>query len=311
MLIARPSDEGFIIIDGFSRIVRLGEGLAQTGILGDEAMARTIAALRVCADKLKHHGVRRVRAVATAACRRAENSGTFIEQVAAETGLAMEPISAEDEASLTLSGCAPLMRSGHGHGLLFDIGGGSTEVTWARTPDTGPPRALDLISLPLGVVTLADEFGFGILTPAQFEEIVSRVDGQIAPFCAANDIQGAVARDEVQMIGTSGTVTTLGALHLGLTSYDRARIDGLSIDMTHVRTMSARLSELDCEARRALPCVGPGRADLMLMGCAVLAAITRRWPVPAVRVADRGIREGLIMGMIDADQLGAKDTGAA
>ena len=298
MLIGRPCDGGFFVVDGFSRIVRLGEALAETGALQETAMARTIEALKICAEKIKSRNVRHVRAVATAACRHADNGDAFVKRVLAETGLELTTISADDEAQLTLSGCAPLLDTGHPHGLLFDIGGGSTEITWVETAANQTPRSLNVLSIPLGVVTLAESYGGDLLCANQFEEIIERLDADLAPFSTSNGICSAVADNQVQMIGTSGTMTTLGALHLGLTRYDRSRVDGLSIDMAHVRAQSARFSELDCQTREAMPCIGAGRADLMLMGCAVLAAITRRWPVDAIRVADRGIRDGLIMEMI-------------
>ena len=302
MLIGRRTNDGFTVVDGFSRIVRLGEGLHGSGNLHNAAMARTIAALRVCAGKIKQRRVRDVRAVATAACRRAANGQEFISRAAEETGIQLLPINPEMEADLTLKGCTPLFNSGHGRGLLFDIGGGSTEVMWVATQAEGRPRKLGMTSLPFGVVTLFEEFGDGTLSPAAYEEIIGRVDAGLAPFCREHGITGEISEGSVQMIGTSGTVTTLGALQLGLPRYERNRVDGLRIDFAAIRAISARLSEMDMDARRKLPCIGEGRADLMLMGCTILTAICNRWPVGRLRAADRGIREGLIMEMIDADQ---------
>lgn len=304
MLIARPSGDGFAVIDGYSRAVRLGEGLAASGRLADAAMDRTIDALKVCTEKIAARGAGRVRAVATAACRDAANGDAFIDRVAKETGLKLDAIDADAEAALTLAGCTPLLRTGHPKGLMFDIGGGSTEFLWIEVPTRGAPQVIDMVSLPWGVVTLAETYGDGDGNAAQdrYAEIVAAIDAQLAPFDAANAIGPAIAENQVQMLGTSGTMTTLGALHLGLRTYDRSRIDGLSMDLAHVRAHAARLSVMDCQERRRLPCVGDGRADLMLMGCAVLTAVTRRWPVPSIRIADRGIREGLILGMIEADR---------
>jgi len=304
MLIGRAGDNGFDVVDGFSRIVRLGEGLQSTGKLQAPAMDRTVAALRVCAAKIKQRRVRSVRAVATAACRRAANGREFTNRVARETGIDLQLISADLEAELTLKGCAPLFNTGHGRGLLFDIGGGSTEIMWAATPADALPRPLGVKSMPFGVVTLFEEFGDGVLPPDAYEEILRRVDEELAPFCNTHGISEAIADSSVQMVGTSGTVTTLGALQLDLPRYERRRIDGLHIDFSAIKALSARLSEMDLAARRKLPCIGEGRADLMLMGCAVLAAICRRWPIGSLRAADRGIREGLIMEMIEADRTG-------
>lgn len=307
MLIARPSDDGFTVIDGFSRIVRLGEGLVRAGTLHEAARERAAAALQICRERIDHHGAVRVRCVATAACRQADNGDAFVDQIHDATGLHLETITPDEEAGLTVSGCAPLLASGHPRGILFDIGGGSTEVMWLDTSGRSRPAVLDMVSLPLGVVTLVDEFGRGGLEPRHFDSIVQRVDERLEPFSARNAMDAALAANTVQMIGTSGTMTTMGAMHLDLERYDRARIDGLSMDLSHIRAMAARLSEMDFASRQALPCIGRSRADLMVMGCAVLTAIIRRWPVPVVKIADRGIREGLIMRMI-ADDL---DTGAA
>ncbi len=304
LLVARPSDDGFTVIDGFSRIVRLGEGLADSGRLGEAAIGRTVDALKVCAAKIRERGAGRVRCIATEACRRADNGDTFLDTVKQETGLAFETVSAETEAELTLCGCAPLLKTGHKHALLFDIGGGSTEVMWIDARNLHRPQALGVLSLPLGVVSLAERYGCGVMPEAVHREIVSVIDAGLAPFCAEHGIRSAIDGDHVQMIGTSGTVTTLGALYLGLPRYQRNRVDGLSIRFDSIRAMAAKLSGLDHEARQKLPCIGKERADLMLMGCAVLSAICERWPVGCLRAADRGIREGLLMGMIDADRKG-------
>ena len=264
-------------------------------------MERTIVALRVCAEKIRKRRVEQVRGVATAACRQASNGAFFLDQVTAETGITLNAIDARDEARLTLAGCSPLMQTGHPHALLFDIGGGSTEIMWIDSSKFGSPRLRDMVSLPWGVVTLSEEFG----APEQADQALScltqRIEGDLAAFDRANAITSAVNSGAVQMLGTSGTMTTLGALHLGLERYDRSRVDGLNLDLANVRAHAAKLFHMDCNAREQLPCIGPGRADLMLMGCAVLGAILQRWPVPTVRVADRGIREGLIMEMIAAD----------
>ncbi len=302
MLIARPSDGGFTVIDGFSRIVRLGAGLVRSGSLQDDAMDRTLTALDVCRQKIEHHAAAQVRCVATAACRQADNGDEFIGRILTRTGLAVEAITPLEEATLTLAGCSPLLRSGYTRGILFDIGGGSTEIMWLDIPHHGAPVVRDMVSMPMGVVTLVDEFGRGRLDRDTFEEIVTRADDRLKDFDSNNGISDAVGDGLVQMIGTSGTMTTLGALHLGLPRYDRARIDGLSLDLVHVRSLAARISEMDYRRRQELPCIGRGRADLMVMGCALLSAIIRRWPAAAVRIADRGIREGLIAEMIEANR---------
>ena len=302
MLVACPGGEtnadGFRVIDGYSRIVRLGEGLAASGRLSDEAIERTIKALKVCAGKIRSRGVKETRAIATEACRQAANGDDFLGRVEAETGLTMKIISAVDEAELTVAGCAPLLKTGHPKALIFDIGGGSTELMWIDFPSGGPPKALDILSLPIGVVGLAEEFGKDALAPETFEIIVERVTRALAPFEDRHRIAAEIEAGGVHMLGTSGTVTTLGAIYLDLPRYDRSRVDGLSIRMESIDAICAKLIGLDYDSRHHHPCIGPGRADLMAMGCAVITAIRRHWPATNLTAADRGIREGLLLEMI-------------
>ena len=301
MLVARPQGKGLRVVDSFSRIVRLGEGLAASGRLGEEAMQRTVEALKVCSGKMRANGASRIRNVATEACRRARNCRALMERVEAEAGLVLEPISSDEEAQLTLMGCAPLLDSRLPHALVFDIGGGSTEVTWVEQRRDAPPRALGMLSMPFGVVDLAERFGCDTLGADDFAEMVAIVDVGLAEFDARHGIAAEIAGGGVQMLGTSGTVTTLGALCLDLPRYDRSAVDGLDVEFDGIATISARLAAMDCAERAANPCIGRQRADLVGVGCAILEAICRRWPVGRLRVADRGIREGLLMGMMAAD----------
>ena len=297
MLIAKPSDKGPVVIDGFSRIVRLGEGLAHSGNLCEDAIQRTISALRVCASKIRRHNVIQSRHIATEACRQAINCKDFFEKVHAETGIMLEAIPAEEEATLTLTGCMPLLRCGHSRALMFDIGGGSTELSWIdlTTPE---PRAIGILSLPIGVVNLMEKNGKPDCTADGFDCLVAEIDALLAPFDAEFGISETFAREGARMLGTSGTVTTLGAMHLGLQRYDRSVVDGLTIDFADLEKLADRVSAMPCEARKSLPCIGPERADLMVMGCAILKAITKRWPAGRLRIADRGVREGLLVRMM-------------
>lgn len=310
LLLARPAQGdnkgdnkgGIHVIDGFSRIVRLGEGVQATGRLSNEAIERTIGALKVCAHKIKDRGAVETRSIATQACRQAANGQEFMDRVKRETGLDMKVIAATEEAELTLAGCAPLLKTGHSRALMFDIGGGSTELMWVETAPEKEPKALDILSLPIGVVNLAEEYGKDPLTPEVFEQIVDRIDADLAPFEDRNRIAPEIDAGNVHVLGTSGTVTTLGAIYLDLPRYDRARVDGLDIRTESIHPISAKLAGLDFQARNDHPCIGPGRADLMVMGCAVLSAIVRRWPVLSLTAADRGIREGLLLSMMAARQ---------
>ncbi len=297
LLLAEPTNDGFHVIDGFSRVVRLGEGVSKSGRLSEAAMQRTLAALKICASKVKKLNAQKVRCIATEACRRAENGDSFLKTVEDETGLTFETITPQLEAELTLSGCSPLLNTGHERALLFDIGGGSTEIMWVNTERGHEPEATGILSFPMGVVTLAEDYGDVGLDPDLYAEIRGRIAKKIDPFCEHHAIQDAIRGGIVQMLGTSGTVTTLGAIYLGLERYDRSRVDGLTIPFKNIRAISARLAGM--QTRRQIPCIGADRADLMLMGCAILGAICDRWQLKTLRAADRGIREGLLMGMIN------------
>jgi exopolyphosphatase / guanosine-5'-triphosphate,3'-diphosphate pyrophosphatase len=309
-----PANHEFTVVDGFSRIVRLGEGIGETGTLSQAAMDRTIEALSICAGKIAQRRVEHISCIATEACRRAANREDFIERVHRETGLKLDIISPEREAELTLAGCAPLLNSGHDKVLLFDIGGGSTEVQWVETPSHqgahGLPRALDVMSLPVGVVTLAERFGAGAMTAENHSAIIQQIAPELTAFSERNGIEAHIAADRVQMLGTSGTVTTLGAMHLALPRYDRSRIDGLTIDFSSIQAISAQLSGMSVTERRNISCIGPERADLMLMGCALLSGVCQCWPVGKLRIADRGIREGLLVEMIKSHQSSNRGAGA-
>ena len=310
LLIARRAAEGFRVFDAFSRIVRLGEGLNGSGRLSDAAQARTLGALHVCAAKIRRRRVTHLRAIATEACRRAGNCDAFLHRVRRETGIELEIISHDEEASLALFGCVPLLDRAVGHALVFDIGGGSTEIACMEVPggDTG---SIDIArsgarhlrawhSIPIGVVTLAEHHG-GQNVPAEaYEAMIAEVKAALAPFEARQGIGGLVARGELQMLGTSGTVTTLAGVHQCLKRYDRARVDGSYLDFETVRRLSRGIAAMSYEDRRAHPCIGRERADLVVAGCAILEAVCRMWPVGRLRVADRGLREGMLYTMIGA-----------
>ncbi|SOB80656.1 exopolyphosphatase / guanosine-5'-triphosphate,3'-diphosphate pyrophosphatase [Sphingomonas guangdongensis] len=290
LLIARPQGSGFAVVDAFSRIVRLGEGLAATGRLSDEAIERTIAALRVCADKLKRRDVALARSVATEACRRASNGPAFIERAYAETGIMLDIISAEEEARLAVLGCHALLEPGDGAALVFDIGGGSTELVLVDTA-TPQPRILDWHSAPWGVVSLTESVGG---PRGSYAAMRAAVRESFARFAARLPAECGRRR----LLGTSGTVTTLASVHLGLTSYDRAAVDGLLMPAAAMRTVSRRIAALDLSERARVPCIGAERADLVVAGCAILEEILDIWPAEQLGIADRGIREGILRGLM-------------
>jgi exopolyphosphatase/guanosine-5'-triphosphate,3'-diphosphate pyrophosphatase len=302
LLIARPAEGGMRVIDSFSRIVRLGEGLLSAGVLSDAAMARTVEALAVCAAKLRHRRVTHGRFVATEACRRAANCAEFVARVHEHTGIAIEIISTDEEARLVVTGCAPLLDRRVPYAVVFDIGGGSTELVWLKVPRDPrmTPRVEGFVSLPHGVVTLSDRYGGREVSGETYAAMVDEMRASLAPFEEKHRIAERIARGEVQMLGSSGTVTTLAGIHLQLPRYNRALVDGTELTFECMRTVSERLVGLCYEARAAHPCIGADRADLVLAGCAILEAICRLWPVGRLRVADRGIREGILLGFVGA-----------
>jgi exopolyphosphatase/guanosine-5'-triphosphate,3'-diphosphate pyrophosphatase len=300
LLVARPANGTFQVIDAFSRIVRLGERLASTGELAGAAMDRSVEALHICAAKLRRRMVTRFRGVATEACRRAANGARFLDRVARETGIELEIIEPPEEAQLALAGCAPLLDPAIPRAILFDIGGGSTEVVWlAHEPHRGW-HILDSISLGCGVVSFAECFGGDRIAPPDYEAMVARIAALLGPFEARHGIAAAVAAGRVQMLGTSGTVTTIAGVRMELPRYQRSLVDGCWLRLDDVTEASRTLAAMDWAGRAAHPCIGPARADLVVAGCAILEAICRLWPVATLRVADRGLREGIILGLMNA-----------
>ncbi|OZA66637.1 MAG: exopolyphosphatase [Sphingomonadales bacterium 39-62-4] len=318
LLIARPSGEHFVVIDAFSRVVRLGEGLAQTGRLSDAAMDRALGALHVCADKLRKRNVHLARSVATEACRRATNGQQFIDRVLEETGIHLNIITAQEEARLAVLGCHILLEQGTGPAMIFDIGGGSTEMVLVETGET-VPRILDWQSVPWGVVSLTESIGAIADDPharaAAYAEMRRRVDEGFADFCERVGPMRSAARGEgrIRLLGTSGTVTTLASVHLELPQYDRRAVDGLVVPADSMRDISRRLATMTPAERIALPCIGRERSDLVVAGCAILESIIDIWPADRLGIADRGIREGILRSLmaIGADPRSPKRTEAA
>jgi exopolyphosphatase/guanosine-5'-triphosphate,3'-diphosphate pyrophosphatase len=304
LLVARPSVDAatapFRVVDAFSRIVRLGEGLAASGVLSEAAMARTLAALKICAEKIAAHRVARLRSIATEACRRATNCAEFMVRVQNETGIALEIITAEEEARLVVAGCAPLLDATIPYALVFDIGGGSTELVWLEL-EAGMPRIIDSLSLPHGVVTLSDRYGGREVSEATYAAMVAEIAAALDSIEQRHRIAPRIAAGEVQMLGSSGTVTTLAAVHLRLRHYSRRRIDGTVLRFDDLRRASRLLAGQSHDERVGNPCIGAERADLVLAGCAILEAICRLWPVGRLRVADRGIREGILLGLVQGN----------
>jgi exopolyphosphatase/guanosine-5'-triphosphate,3'-diphosphate pyrophosphatase len=300
LLIACPTGDSFRVVDSFSRIIRLGEGVSTSGVISEAAIARAISALSICRDKIRARDAQRLRLIATEACRAASNSDVFLDRVARETGITLEIIDRETEAALAVIGCSPLIDP-HGRGaILFDIGGGSSELVRIERDPTDPngkPLIKAWMSIPLGVVTLAEKFGGKHVTRDSYIQMIAEVAQHVAPFAAehAGDL------DDMHMLGTSGTVTTLAGVYQGLLRYDRRRIDGIWLSNAELDETIAKLLDMTYAERAANQCIGPDRADLVLCGCAILDAIRNAFPMPRLRVADRGLREGMLVEMMRED----------
>ncbi len=301
LLIARPYGHGLEVVDAFSRIVRLGEGLGLTGRLSESAMNRTVEALRVCSNKLKWHGVGPRRLIATEACRQAENGEAFIARVRDEVGLPLEVIDRQTEASLAASGASPLIEKGAASAVIFDIGGGSTEVMWMEA-DGEKHTIKAWISLAAGVVTLSERLnGGGDVSVENFAAMRAEVQRLLAPFVAEVAAYAGSPPVPTHLLGTSGTVTTIAGVHLGLRHYDRAKVDGSWLSNAQAAEVTQRLLKMSYEARMQNGCIGRERADLVMAGCAILEEIRCAFPSPRIRVADRGLREGILIQMMQAD----------
>lgn len=310
LLIARPSfaqhtqHKTLKVVDSYSRIVRLGEGVSDTGRLSEDAMRRTLRALSTCKQKLDRYNVAKFRFVATEACRRASNSEQFLTRVKEELGLQIDTISNEEEARLAFLGCSSLLAKETSYALAFDIGGGSTEFMWVKIDPEQPINShkrhliQDWVSLPYGVMNMSEQFGGPAFTEMYFEEIVAKIMSLLAPIEHNNQIAARMWKENVQMLSTSGTVTTLAAIHLDLPHYDRSKIDGLKLSITDIRGATQTLMRMSPSARAAHPCIGSSRTDFILSGCAIFEAIARTFPIDKITIADRGVREGIIVSLM-------------
>jgi len=313
LLLARPTRRGFRVIDAFSRIIRLGEGVAQSGRLSDAAMKRTFEALRVCAGKIERNDVHRAQLVATEACRIAVNGIDFLDGVRDRLGLEIDILTAETEARLAVAGCASLIDTRCDFVLVFDIGGGSSELIWLdlNLLQSRTVRTLDRLdaqtcmaawtSLPVGVVTLAEHFGGKFVTEKLFEAMVDYVLEMLEPFEREHRFGARIASRSTHFLGTSGTVTTVAGIQLGLPRYDRNKVDGCWLSVSDAQAVTYELVAQTYEERIAQPCIGRDRADLVLAGCAILEALIRMWPCERMRVADRGLREGILATLMIED----------
>lgn len=285
------------VIDSYTASVRLGEGLETAGILTEAAVDRVVAALVICAERLKRRGATHVRAIATEACRRASNTQVLLDRALSEAGIRLVVVSPEEEARLAAEGAIPLLGDGFDGALIFDIGGGSTEMILVRAANGAPPEILAWASAPVGVVALAERHGHSNLAASTYGAMRESLRESFAAL--TRQLTPADFKPErYHLLGTSGTLTTLAGVKLGLTRYNRNRIDGLWLERADVLEILETISTRDFAGRAEIPCIGADRADLILPGCAILSTIMDNWRSEHLRVADRGLREGLLIGLM-------------
>lgn len=303
LVIASPTPASFRIVETFSKITRLGEGIINDNELSRPAMRRTINALKVCAGVIEEYApIYRSRFVATAACRRAKNCKEFLDLVKKETGLTIETISSKEESRLAVVGCIPLLNRNIRRALVFDIGGGSTEISLARVTNSGKTFIEGFVSLPYGVVTISEAFPSQDMTALAYDTIIERTHKLLKEFDEKYNIREAIKNQEIQIIGTSGTVTVLGAVHLNLPRYNRSAVDGISITRQDIDRAIAKIKRLGDDGRKKHPCIGAQKADLTMAGCAIIEGLCSFWPIEEITVADRGIREGILLDMMHSNK---------
>ena len=303
LVIASPTPASFRIVETFSKITRLGEGIINDNELSRPAMRRTINALKVCAGVIEEYApIYRSRFVAPAACRRAKNCKEFLDLVKKETGLTIETISSKEESRLAVVGCIPLLNRNIKRALVFDIGGGSTEISLARVTNSGKTFIEGFVSLPYGVVTISEAFPSQDMTALAYDTIIERTHKLLKEFDEKYNIREAIKNQEIQIIGTSGTVTVLGAVHLNLPRYNRSAVDGISITRQDIDRAIAKIKRLGDEGRKKHPCIGAQKADLTMAGCAIIEGLCSFWPIEEITVADRGIREGILLDMMHSNK---------
>lgn len=303
LVIASPTPASFRIVETFSKITRLGEGIINDNELSRPAMRRTINALKVCAGVIEEYApIYRSRFVATAACRRAKNCKEFLDLVKKETGLTIETISSKEESRLAVVGCIPLLNRNIKRALVFDIGGGSTEISLARVTNSGKTFIEGFVSLPYGVVTISEAFPSQDMTALAYDTIIERTHKLLKEFDEKYNIREAIKNQEIQIISTSGTVTVLGAVHLNLPRYNRSAVDGISITRQDIDRAIAKIKRLGDEGRKKHPCIGAQKADLTMAGCAIIEGLCSFWPIEEITVADRGIREGILLDMMHSNK---------
>ena len=301
LLVSKKTDQGIENLEATSRFVCLGERLNKTHHLSFEAMDRAVETLELFQKKIKRYQNVTTLAVTTAATRNAQNSATFLARVKGELGLDLQVISTEQEALFATLGCAELVESHYKRAVIFDIGGGSTEVIFADVTDSDCPRLIDSISIPIGVVPLAEDINHA--TFKNYSQTVERVLSYTVPFAAKHHIAELVSGDQVQLIGTSGTITTVSALHQNLKFYDREKVDGSILSFDDIDKTIKHVQLMSKDQRLVHPCIGQSRDDLILGGLAIFEGIYKAFPGLSVTVTDRGVRDGIVYALAYPERL--------
>lgn len=311
LLIARDQGESFRIIDSYSRVVRLGQGLAATGKLSDSSMDAAVEAIAVCASKIKSKRVKRWRCVATEACRRASNGDAFLKRVKEETGITLEVISPRVESRLAVMGCVNLVDPSKDVALVIDIGGGSTELSWVDIRKLRDDQANHKLhrppisawaSLPIGVVTLSERVPEIDDKTVWYNELRDVVRQTIQEQGCETRFTNVFQQGRGHLIGTSGTITSLAGIHLKLPYYQRAKVDGLWLRSADAVSVARDMGARPFDERAKEPCIGTDRAHLLVAGCAITDVLCEMWPSKMIRVADRGLREGILIGLMQKSQ---------
>lgn len=299
LVVATPTTTSFRVVETYSKVVRLGEGIIQDNELSMQAMRRTLQALKVCRGVINEYmPIASSRFVATAACRRAKNVASFVDMVKREAGIELEVISSKEEARLSVVGCLPLLNRNIKRVLVFDIGGGSTQISLARVTDFGKTFIEGFVSLPYGVVTISEAFAGHEMSNLEYSTVLERTQNILQEFEDKHNITEAMANQEIQVIGTSGTVTVIGAVHLKLPRYNRSAVDGVAISAPDIKFTINKIKNMGTEGRCKHPCIGQSKSDLTIAGCAIIEALTTFWPISEITVADRGIREGILLDLM-------------
>ncbi len=299
LVVATPTTTSFRVVETYSKVVRLGEGIIQDNELSMKAMRRTLQALKVCRGVIDEYmPIASSRFVATAACRRAKNVGTFVDMVKKEAGIELEVISSKEEARLSVVGCLPLLNRNIKRVLVFDIGGGSTQISLARVTDFGKTFIEGFVSLPYGVVTISEAFAGHEMSKLEYNTVLERTQSILQEFEDKHQIMDAIFNQEIQVIGTSGTVTVIGAVHLKLPRYNRSAVDGIAISQPDINFTINKIKTMGAEGRCKHPCIGQSKSDLTIAGCAIIEALTTFWPISEITIADRGIREGILLDLM-------------